>query len=86
MAFNSGEGDIDYDVVASFVNEEEALQELKKYKSKCEYMRGFHGGFYYLTAYAVEAYEAEENGDFLDGSDFYPSEEDWSWKEQVANS
>lgn len=49
---------------------EKALEELKKFNSR--YYMGEQ--LAYITEYAVETYEADEDGDFLDGSDYDFSE------------
>ncbi len=75
--------DIEPSVICSFLTLDEAQKELSKYKSKVEYMRGFHVGFYYTTAYAIECYEADEDGEFINGSDYWEAEEDWSlWEKE----
>lgn len=50
----------------SIEDEKEAKEELKKYK--CSYDESIE--LYYITEYALEYFEADEEGEFLTGSDF----------------
>ncbi len=64
--------DVEPESVVKFATLEAALEELKKekYKPTCVYMSGAVP-FYKVTEYMVECYEADEDGEFVSGSDFY---------------
>ena len=51
--------------------EEEAQQELKKYS--CKYERGPE--LYWIEEYGLEYCNTDEDGEFVDGSDFYIAKE-----------
>lgn len=60
----------------SIDEKEQALADLAKYTSTCEVMEGFAGSYYSVNAYALEFYEEDEDGDYIDGSDFEPASEE----------
>lgn len=55
-------------VIAVFENEEQALQELKKYKTSVRYYNGTPSNFYEITEFCVEIGEYDEDGDFIGDS------------------
>lgn len=66
------ETDTDAEELATFHTEKEAREALKRYDGQggCIRREGINGGFYEATAYAVECYEADEDGEFIEGSDY----------------
>lgn len=73
-------------LIESFGNLDDAKKALENYKSTCERTQGYHGSFYTVTAYAVEIYKADEDGEFIEGSDFEPAEEDRrAWRKYYIN-
>jgi hypothetical protein len=55
-------------IIKKFTEKEEALDELKKYKSTVRGDLQNHGISYYLvTEYYVEEIEVDEDGEFVDG-------------------
>ena len=70
------ENDPDPEKLATFNTEEEAREALKRYNGKggCVRCEGFCGGFYKATAYLVECYEVDEEGEFVNESDYIWSE------------
>lgn len=55
-------------------SKEEAYAELKKYSSDVRFEKYNVGSGYRFTEYCVEEYEADEDGEFIEGSDFQPTE------------
>ena len=49
---------------------EEAKETLKKYENTCQETRGNVGIYYLVTVFAIEVYSVDEDGDFLEGSDY----------------
>lgn len=66
------ENDPSPEKLATFNTEEEALEALKLYNGQggCVRCEGFSGSFYEVTVYAVECYEVDEEGEFVEGSDY----------------
>lgn len=62
-------------------NLEEARKWLSSKKNTCERTEGYSGAYYTVTAYAIEYLEENEDGDFVDGSD-YDSAEDEIYDEE----
>lgn len=61
--------------IAKFETREEALEALKKMPmASAEYISGTVP-FWAVEEYAVEIYEADEDGEFLEGSDFLTQDE-----------
>lgn len=58
--------------VEKFTDENRAYNKLATMpKSNAYRTRSFSGiAFYYVTEYAIKIYEADEDGEFLEGSDF----------------
>ena len=69
------EHDTDPEEIELFRNKQAALKAFEQYKGNdvCEVIQGFAGAFYQVTAYVVEEYEADEDGEFIEGSDYYSS-------------
>lgn len=63
--------DIEPESIKKFETLEAALEELKKYKPSCYNVNGF----YHVEEYMVECYEVDEDGDFVEGSDYYSAYE-----------
>lgn len=63
--------DAEPESIKNFETLKEALDELKReeYKPSCVY-RDYTVPFYFVTEYAVECYKVDDEGEFLDGSDF----------------
>lgn len=57
--------------IASFDSKEEALEEIKKYKTDVALMSGGAGHYYHIEEYAVEENEYDEDGDFVNGTDYW---------------
>ena len=63
-------------VIGKFTVKDEALKRLsEQHKSTAESFSNCGMNFYMVTEYAVEAYEVDEDGDFVSGSDFYTNGE-----------
>lgn len=64
--------DSEPDPIKKFSTFEEAMEELKKpeYKPSCRYYSGWAVPFYMVEEYVIECYEADEDGEFISGSDF----------------
>lgn len=63
-------------LIAKFTDKDEALKRLsEQHKSTAESLSSCGMLFYMVTEYAVEVYEADEDGDFVSGSDFYTNGE-----------
>lgn len=45
-------------------------------KNSCAEKSGTAGRYYEITAYAIEYYIADADGDFIDGSDYVPAEDE----------
>lgn len=75
--FNIACNDLDPETIKSFKTRKEALEALKEYKSSARFMQGFASYYYIVDAYAVESYEADADGELIEGSDYDPAEEDW---------
>lgn len=57
--------------IVKFYTLEEAREELKKYKPTAEYVQEYGSKAHInVVEYVIEIYEADEDGDFLSGSDF----------------
>lgn len=63
------------DVEATEENVDKAKAWLASKKSTAEYWSGYAMGFYSVTVYAIEYYTADEDGEFIEGSDFDEAEE-----------
>ena len=63
--------DEDAKTIETFKNFKEAKDVLKKYP-RASYYRSdtFHGHVYITEGYGIECYEANDNGDLVEGSDF----------------
>lgn len=57
-------------------NRTQACKWLAQKKNTCKAVRGNAGSFYAITAYAIEYYTADEDGDYIDGSDYDTAEDD----------
>lgn len=69
------ERDTDPETIKKFDNLEDAEAELEKMpKATARYMRNVVP-FWAVEEYAIEAYEANEDGDFLIGSDYYTQDD-----------
>lgn len=66
------ENDTDAEELATFRTEKEAREALKLYAGQggCVKRDGASGSFYEATAYAIERYEADEDGELIEGSDY----------------
>lgn len=73
------DGDIWPVVINSFDTKDEALEELKKYKSEAEYFSAAVS-YYDITEYYVEEIKYDENGEFVD------SEGIWAFAENNFSS
>lgn len=62
-------------------NLKEARKWLSSKKNTCERTEGYSGAYYKVTAYAIEYLEENEDGDFVDGSD-YDSADDEIYDEE----
>lgn len=60
------QGDCDPELIKSFDSKEEALEELKKYKSDIRELKGRLGTYYQVTEYYVEENTYDEDG-FVEG-------------------
>ena len=69
------ERDTDPETIKKFDNLEEALAELKKMPTATARYTSSVVPFWAVEEYAVEAYEANEDGDFLIGSDYYTQDD-----------
>lgn len=69
------ERDTDPETIKKFDNLEEALAELKKMPTATARYTSSVAPFWAIEEYAVEAYEANEDGDFLIGSDYYTQDD-----------
>lgn len=69
------ERDTDPESIEKFDNLEEALAELKKMPTAIARYTSSVVPFWAVEEYAVEAYEADEDGDFLIGSDYYTQDD-----------
>lgn len=69
--------------IHKFYDKETALKELDKYKPELRKLSGGSGSYFLVTEYAVEAYEADEDGEFVDGSVYYTNE--FEWNEEIEN-
>lgn len=68
--------DCNPEIIEKFTDSDEALKRLSEMpKSKAEAFSSCGMTFYMVTEYAVEAYEADEDGDFVSGSDYYTNGE-----------
>ena len=57
-------------------NREAAQKWLANQRNTCEKISGFAGSFYQIEAYGIEYFEADEDGEFVEGSDYEPAEDE----------
>ena len=63
--------DVSSETIATFDTKEEAQAELAKQpQNEVEYMSGYVRGYYHVTEYLLEIYKADEDGEFLEGSNY----------------
>lgn len=62
--------DEDAKIIKIFDKRKNALDELKKYNTTVEFIRTFNSFLYSMTEYFIEEYEADEDGEFVSGSNF----------------
>ena len=62
------------EVVKSFESLDAALDALKAYEAEIRFFHAAPGLYASVTEYSVEAYVADEDGNFIEGSDYYPCE------------
>ena len=65
------QGDCDPELIKSFYTKEEALEELKKYKSDIRELKGNLGTYYKITEYYSEENTYDEDGNFVEGGDIW---------------
>ena len=51
-------------------NKAKAVEWLAQKRNTCERIQGFAGAFYRVEAYGIEYFEVDEDGDFIEGSDY----------------
>lgn len=63
---------VDPEPIKKFRTLAEAEEELSKskYAPSVEYMKGYSSPYYIITEYAIECYEEDEDGEFIEGSDY----------------
>lgn len=59
------------EIIQPFADKEEALEELKKYKSEVIKLSGGAGTYYSVTEYYVEENEYDEDGEWISGGDVW---------------
>ena len=57
-------------------NRQKAQKWLAGKKNTCSKMRGTVGSYYLITAYAIEYFMADEEGEWIAGSDYDPAEDE----------
>ena len=66
--------DIDSEIIEEMEltpeNKEKAIRWLRTKRNTCKEVNGFAGSFYQVEAYGIEYFEVDENGEFVEGSDF----------------
>ena len=63
------------DLEATPENIEKAKAWLAGKRSSAVYRHGWAMNFYYITVYAIEYYTADDDGEFIEGSDYDSAEE-----------
>lgn len=61
----------DPEIIKSFDNKEEALEELKKYKTEVHKFPSPIGSMYSVTEYYIQEVEYDEDGDWISGGDVW---------------
>lgn len=70
------------ETIKKFDTMEEAVEELKKHRPDCYYYEG--GKCYEITEYAVDIHTEDEDGEFVNGSD-YDSVYNYTFNEEDEN-
>ena len=65
------QGDCDPELIKSFDNKDEALEELKNYKSDIRELKGNLGTYFEVTEYYIVENTYDEDGDFVEGGDVW---------------
>ena len=65
------QGDCDPELIKSFDNKDEALEELKNYKSDIRELNGNLGKYYEIIEYYIQENTYDEDGDFVEGGDIW---------------
>jgi hypothetical protein len=65
------QGDCDPELIKSFDNKDEALKELKNYKTDIRELSGNLGKYYEITEYYIQENTYDEDGDFVEGGDVW---------------
>ncbi len=76
------QGDCDPELIKSFDNKDEAIEELKKYKSDIRELKGNLGTYYEVTEYYIVENTYDEDGDFVEGGDVWEFTEMQELKEE----
>ena len=65
------QGDCDPELIKSFDNKDEALEELKNYKTDIRELSGNLGKYYEITEYYIQENYYDEDGNFVEGGDIW---------------